>query len=209
MERNGKMAGDGMNRRMAPAASRNRQPILDALRPALPPQGLILELASGTGEHVAFFARAMPHLLWQPSDPDEQARRSIDAWAMEAEVANIRPAIALDVRQDAWPIDHANAILCINMVHISPWEATVGLMRGAGRLLQSGGLLYLYGPYRRDGAHTAPSNAAFDADLRARDPRWGVRDLEDVAAEAEANGLALDRIVAMPANNLSLLFVRY
>ena len=198
-----------MNRRMAPAASRNREPILDVLRPALPSQGLVLELASGTGEHVAFFACAMPHLVWQPSDPDEQARRSIDAWATEAEAANIRPAIALDARQDVWPIDHADAILCINMVHISPWEATVGLMRSAGRLLQSGGLLYLYGPYRRDGAHTAPSNAAFDANLRSRNPHWGVRDLEEVAAEAETNGLALDRIIPMPANNLSLLFVRH
>ena len=193
---------------MAPAASRNRQPILDVLRPALPPRGLILELASGTGEHVAFFARAMPHLQWQPSDPDEQARRSIDAWAAEAETPNIRPAIALDVRQQVWPLDHADAILCINMVHISPWAATIGLMRGAGRLLEAGGLLYLYGPYRCDGQHTAPSNAAFDADLRARDPSWGVRDLEEVSAEAAANGLALDRIVSMPANNLSLLFVR-
>lgn len=202
------MADGDMNRRMAPAATRNRQPILDVLRPALPPEGLILELASGTGEHVAFFARVLPHLQWQPSDPDEQARRSIDAWAAEGETPNIRPAIALDVRQDDWPVDHADAILCINMIHISPWEATVGLMRGAGRLLRPGGLLYLYGPYRRDGAHTAPSNAAFDADLRARDPSWGVRDLEQVAAEAETNGLLLDRIVSMPANNLSLLFVR-
>ena len=202
------MTEDDMNRRMAPAASRNRQPILDVLRTALPVRGTVLELASGTGEHVAFFARAMPELLWQPSDPDERARRSIDAWVAEAETPNIRPAIMLDVRQDIWPIDHADAILCINMVHISPWEATVGLMRGAGRLLRSGGPLYLYGPYRREGRHTAPSNAAFDADLRARDPRWGVRDLEAVAAQAEINGLALDRIVAMPANNLSLLFVR-
>lgn len=193
-------------RQVAPAASRNRQPILDVLRPALPPQGLILELASGTGEHVAFFARAMPHLQWQPSDPDEMARRSIDAWV--AETPNIRPAIALDAREQVWPLDNADAILCINMVHISPWEATIGLMRGAGRLLQPGGLLYLYGAYRRDGQHTAPSNAAFDADLRARDPSWGVRDLEEVSAEAAANGLALDRIVPMPANNLSVLFVR-
>ena len=202
------MAADDMNRRMAPATSRNRQPILDVLRPALPLRGLVLELASGTGEHVAFFARAMPHLQWQPSDPDAQGRQSIDAWAGEAEMPNIRPAIALDVRQDVWPVDHADAILCINMVHISPWEATVGLMRGAGRLLPPGGLLYLYGPYRRDGRHTAPSNAAFDADLRARNPSWGVRDLEEVVTEAETNSLALDRIIPMPANNLSLLFVR-
>ena len=202
------MAADDMNRRMAPATLRNRQPILDVLRPALPLRGLVLELASGTGEHVAFFARAMPHLQWQPSDPDAQARRSIDAWAGEAEMPNIRPAIALDVRQDDWPVGHADAMLCINMVHISPWEATVGLMRGAGRLLPPGGLLYLYGPYRRDGQRTAPSNDAFDADLRARNPSWGVRDLEEVATEAETNSLALDRIIPMPANNLSLLFVR-
>ena len=197
---------DDRIRQVAPAASRNRQPILDLLRPVLPRQGLILELASGTGEHMAFFASAMPHLQWQPSDPDEQARRSIDAWA--AETPNIRPAIALDAREQAWPLDHADAILCINMVHISPWAATIGLMRGAGRLLQPGGLLYLYGAYRRDGQHTAPSNAAFDADLRARDPSWGVRDLEEVSAEAAVNGLALDRVVPMPANNLSLFFVR-
>jgi SAM-dependent methyltransferase len=194
--------------RTAPAVARNRDPILDVLRGALPEKGLVLELASGTGEHVVHFARAFPGLEWQPSDPSEDARRSIAAWAEAAGLPNVRMPIPLDAAAPVWPIAVADAILCINMVHISPWDATVGLMRGAGRLLRGQGLLYLYGPYRREGRHTAPSNAAFDTDLRARDPEWGVRDLEVVIAEAGANGLALQDIVEMPANNLSVLFVR-
>jgi SAM-dependent methyltransferase len=196
------------DRRTAPAAMRNRDPILDVLRESLPKEGLVLEIASGTGEHVVHFARALPALDWQPSDPSEEARRSIAAWIAAAGLANVREPIELDAAGDLWPIPSADAILCINMVHISPWEATAGLMRGAGRLMAAGGLLYLYGPFQRGGRHTAPSNAAFDADLRRRDPDWGVRDVEHVAGEAEANGFVLERIVGMPANNLSLLLRR-
>jgi SAM-dependent methyltransferase len=194
--------------RTAPAVARNRDPILSVLRSALPPAGLVLEIASGTGEHVVHFARALPGLDWQPSDRSAEARRSIAAWIEAAGLANIRQPLTLDTEEADWPVTDPSAILCINMIHISPWIATEGLMRGAGRLLRPGGLLYLYGPYRREGRHTAPSNAAFDADLRARNPQWGIRDLESVADEAAANGLALDRVVEMPANNLSLLFVR-
>jgi SAM-dependent methyltransferase len=194
--------------RSAPAVARNRDPILDVLRGELPAQGLVLEVASGTGEHVVHFARAFPDLEWQPSDPFEDARRSIAAWSGAAGLANVRAPVALDAAAGIWPIAEADAILCINMVHISPWGATVGLLKGAGRLLPTGGLLYLYGPYRRGGRHTAPSNAAFDADLRARNAEWGVRDLEAVIAGAEANGLSLQGVVEMPANNLSVVLRR-
>jgi SAM-dependent methyltransferase len=197
-----------MQARSAPAVARNRDPILEVLRSALPETGRVLEIASGTGEHIVHFARALPTLEWQPSDPSGDARQSISAWIAASGLTNIGEPLALDAANSDWPMEAADAILCINMVHISPWEATRGLMRGADRLLGPGGLLYLYGPYRREGRHTAPSNAAFDADLRARNLEWGVRDLEAVAAEAAANGLMLDRVVEMPANNLSLLFVR-
>ncbi len=193
-------------RRSAPHVARNAGPIAEILRALLPPRGLVLEVASGTGEHILHFARTFPGLLWQPSDPEPAALRSIEAWRAEAGLFNLLPPLPLDARADAWPVDAADAILCINMVHISPWAATVGLMRGAGRLLAAGAPLYLYGAYRQAGVETAPSNEAFDADLRARNPDWGVRDLEDVAAEAEANGLALDRVAPMPANNLSVMF---
>ncbi len=193
-------------RLIAPAAARNRDVILDVLRPLLPASGLVLEIASGTGEHVAHFAHATPHLTWQPSDPMPQARASIAAWAAEAGLATIRPPLALDASSPDWPLAQADAILCINMIHISPWEATQGLMRGAGALLPPGGRLFLYGPYRRAGVPTAPSNEAFDADLRRRDPRWGLRDLEAVAACAAAHGIALEQMVEMPANNLLVIF---
>ena len=192
-------------RRHAPATLRNREPILAVLRRALPTHGLILEVASGSGEHVAFLAERLPALDWQPSDPEPAARASIAAWTEG--LANVRAPLAIDAAGAGWPIDRADAILCINMVHISPWAATEGLMAGAGRLLARGRLLYLYGPFRQ-GGHTAPSNVAFDADLRARDPAWGVRDLKAVTAAARAQGLALERIVEMPANNLSVLFRR-
>lgn len=194
--------------RRAPAVARNRDPILDVLRSALPAEGLVLEVASGTGEHVIHFAQAFPRLEWQPSDPSGEARRSIAAWIEATAAVNVRPPLALDAVADPWPIRAADAILCINMIHISPWPATEGLMKAAGLLLPAGGLLYLYGPYRREGRHTAPSNAAFDADLRARNQDWGVRDIEAVIGEAKANGLTLDRIVEMPSNNLSLLLRR-
>ena len=193
------------DRRSAPHVARNAEPIADVLRQVLPERGLVLEVASGTGEHILHFAREFPQLLWQPSDPEPAALRSIEAWRAAAGLFNLLPPVALDARAAEWPLDRADAILCINMVHISPWAATVGLMRGAGRLLEEGAPLYLYGAYRQAGVETAPSNEAFDASLRARDPEWGVRALEDVAAEA-AQGFQLDSVTPMPANNLSVVF---
>ena len=192
-------------RRSAPHVARNAAPIAGVLEGVLPERGLALEVASGSGEHILHFAKAFPKLLWQPSDPEPAALRSIEAWRAEAGLFNLLPAVALDARAAEWPVGEADAILAINMIHISPWAATMGLMRGAGRLLAAGAPLYLYGAYRQEGVETAPSNEAFDASLRARDPEWGVRTLEDVVAEAERNGLALDKVVAMPANNLSVV----
>jgi hypothetical protein len=202
--RSGRPAG-GDARLYAPAAPRNRQPILDVLNEQLPSQGVVLEVASGTGEHVVHFAQGCPDLTFQPSDPDQQHRASIDAWISALALPNVRPAMALDVTAEAWPVEAADALLCINMIHIAPWAAAEGLMRGAGRVLPPRGLLYLYGPYRRGGQHTAPGNAAFDAGLRAQNPAWGVRDLEAIAALATAQGFGEPHIVEMPANNLSLL----
>jgi len=201
-------AKEGMidHRRTAPATQRNRDPILGVLRRILPPTGLVLEIASGTGEHVAHFAAALPCLRWQPSDPDPIARPSIEAWTAGTE--NILAPLLLDASAETWPVERVEAIICINMVHISPWTATAGLMRGAAAILRPDAPLYLYGPYRRKGGHTAPSNASFDADLRARNPEWAVRDVEAVIEEAGRNGLALDDVVEMPANNLSLIFRR-
>ncbi|HYD37758.1 MAG TPA: DUF938 domain-containing protein [Allosphingosinicella sp.] len=194
------------SRRSAPATQRNREPILAVLRTVLPERGLVLEVASGTGEHAAYFAGLFPDLRWQPSDPDPAALASIRAWREDSGLANLLEPVRLDAAAEAWPVASADAVLCVNMVHISPWEATLGLLRGAGRLLAPGAPLILYGPYRRAGVPTAPSNAAFDASLRARDPRWGLREVEAVEAEAARNGLRLDRLFEMPANNLSLLF---
>jgi hypothetical protein len=195
-------------RRSAPATLRNREPILDVLRPLLPAAGLVLEVASGTGEHAVHFAKALPRLRWQPSDPSPDARRSIAGWIAAEKLDNVLPPLDLDAASDAWPIARADAVLCINMIHISPWEATEGLLRGAARLLGTGRMLYLYGPHRRGGRPLEPSNAAFDADLRLRDERWGLRALEEVAACGEAHGLTLDRVVEMPANNLSVIMRR-
>jgi hypothetical protein len=192
----------------APAVARNRDPILTVLREVLPAAGTVLEIASGTGEHAIHFAAALPHLVWQPSDPDAQARSSIAAHAMQAGLANLLPPLELDAAAPVWPVTRADALVSINMIHISPWRATQGLMAGAARVLPAGAPLYLYGPYRRHGQHTAPSNAAFDESLRARDPEWGVRDLDEVVALAAGHGLALQRSVAMPANNLSVIFRR-
>jgi SAM-dependent methyltransferase len=192
----------------APAAERNAAPILDVLRSTLPARGTVLEIASGTGQHAAHFAAALPDLVWQPSDADPRARASIAAWGAYLGLANLLAPLDLDVMSEPWPIAAADAIVCINMIHISPWEATVALMQGAGARLPAGGVLVTYGPYRRGGAHTAPSNEAFDADLRARNPAWGVRDMEAVEALAEASGLVCEARVAMPANNFSLVFRR-
>lgn len=193
-------------RRSAPAAARNADPIAQVLACVLPERGLVLEVASGTGEHAVHFARAFPKLLFQPSDPEPAALRSIEAWRGQAGLFNLLPPVALDARAASWPVEAADAVLSINMVHISPWAATAGLMRGAGRLLAKGAPLYLYGPYRQEGVETAPSNIAFDESLRMRNSQWGLRDLEAVTAEAERNGLALERVVPMPANNLSVVF---
>ncbi|ACL63174.1 DUF938 domain-containing protein [Methylobacterium nodulans] len=198
-------SGDAL---FAPAVARNREVILDVLRRVLPPTGLILEVASGSGEHVVHFASALPDLQWQPSDADPKALRSIAAHAQASGVPNILSPMPLDVREERWPVARADAVLAINMVHIAPWAATEGLMAGAGRVLPEGGLLYLYGPFRVAGVHTAPSNAAFDADLRARDPAWGVRDVEAVSAAALAQGLTLLDRIPMPANNFSLVYSR-
>lgn len=195
-------------RRSAPHVARNAEPIANVLRRILPNAGLVIEVASGTGEHAVHFARAFPHLLWQPTDADDVALRSVEAWRGAEGVPNLLAPAPLDATSDRWPVDEADAILCINMVHISPWAATLGLLDGAARLLGAGAPLYLYGAFRRAGVPTAPSNEAFDASLRARDPEWGVRWLEDVAAAAEARGLRLDAVVEMPANNLSVVFRR-
>lgn len=193
-------------RRHAPATERNREPLLAVLREALPAEGLVLEVASGTGEHAAFFAPAFPALDWQPSDPHAQSRASIDAWAEASGAPNLRPALTLDAAAPDWPLDAAAAVLCVNMIHIAPWEAALGLLDGAARLLPPGGPLILYGPFRRGGAHTAPSNERFDAALRGQDPRWGIRDLDEVERKAAARGLVLERAVEMPANNLTVVF---
>ena len=192
----------------APAPERNKGPILDVLRRVLPEQGLVLEIASGTGQHVIHFAAALPDLTWQPSDADAQARASIAAWSADANLPNVLPPLDLDVRSEPWPVERADALVCINMIHIAPWAAAERLLDGASRLLGPGAPLVLYGPYRREGRHTAPSNEAFDADLRRRNPEWGVRDLEAVSALATRNGFVPEEVVAMPANNLCVVLRR-
>ena len=192
----------------SPAAERNKQPILEVLVARLPPSGTVLEVASGTGQHVAHFARALPRLRWQPSDSDADLRAAAAARIAAAGLDNVLTPLALDACAETWPVTSADAVVCINMIHIAPWDATIGLMRGAARVLRPGSPLFLYGPFRRDGRHTAPSNEAFDSALRARDPSWGVRDLGDVAACAREHGFELSEVVEMPANNLTVVFVR-
>lgn len=200
----GEQLTDG--RWFAPAAERNQGPILEVLKRELPQGGLVLEIASGTGQHITHFARNLPLLSWQPSDPDAGHRASISRWIAFERLANVREPIALDVQQAPWPVASAEALVCINMIHVAPWPATQALLAGAGRLLPQEGLLFLYGPYRRGGRHTAPSNAAFDARLRGHDPEWGLRDVEAIEGVANEAGFALVDVVAMPANNLSLIF---
>uniref|UniRef100_UPI0035C96DAC DUF938 domain-containing protein n=1 Tax=uncultured Sphingomonas sp. TaxID=158754 RepID=UPI0035C96DAC len=192
------------SRRHAPATVRNRMAIADVLRDVLPRSGTVLEIASGSGEHAAYFAGEFPALDWQPSDPDAAARGSIAAWCDGIE--NVRPPLDLDAAAPCWPVDRADAILCVNMVHISPWDATLGLMAGAARVLAAGAPLILYGPFLQEDVPAAPSNLAFDESLRARDPRWGIRSVE--AVRTAATGFMLDPIIAMPANNLMLVFRR-
>jgi hypothetical protein len=196
------------HRQYAPATVRNRDFILDVLRDLLPTTGVILEIASGSGEHVVHFARNLPSLVFQPSDPEPDALLSVAAWMKAAEVTNVRAPIVLDASRSPWPIASADGIICINMVHISPWDASVGLIRGAAAILPPGSPLYLYGPYKRKGFATAPSNEAFDRNLRDRDPIWGLRDLEAISAIAHSAGFSIPDITEMPANNLSIVFRR-
>lgn len=190
----------------APSADRNREPILGVLREVLPPSGTVLEIASGTGQHAVFFAQAFPGLTWQPTEVNPESLKSIEAWSAEVALPNLRPPLVLDASSQNWPISAADAVLCFNMIHISPWEACQGLMRGAARVLSPGGLLVLYGAYFVEGRPTAPSNLAFDESLRARNPAWGVRELGAVTAESLREGLERERVVDMPSNNLTLVF---
>jgi hypothetical protein len=190
----------------APAVARNRDPILTILRRVLPARGTVLEIASGTGEHAVHFAAALPHLTWQPTDVDADALRSIAAHRTSAQLPNLLPPLELDASSPVWLVTRADAVVAINMLHISPWRATEWLMEGAARVFAPGSALYLYGAFKENGRHTAPSNAAFDASLRAHNPEWGVRDLDRVADLAGWHGLALIERIAMPANNLSLVF---
>ena len=191
----------------SPAAARNREPILSVLKAHMPARGRVLEIAAGSGEHAVAFAGALPGLEWTPSDPSAEARASIAAWAAAAGLPNLRPPLTLDVLDESsWPEGPFASLVCINMIHSTPWAATEGLMRLARRVLPVGGLLATYGPYREAEVPLAPSNAAFDESLKARDPAWGLRDRDAVAAAAKAEGLALTRRIEMPANNLMLLF---
>ncbi|HTO45123.1 MAG TPA: DUF938 domain-containing protein [Burkholderiales bacterium] len=191
-----------------PAAERNKGPILDILARVLPKQGVVLEVASGTGQHVIQFAKALPGLAWQPSDPDPELRESIALHIKEQQLANVNPPIDLDVTRLPWPLQTADAVVCINMIHVAPWPATLALLKGAKALLPAQHVLFLYGPYRRFGQHTSKSNEQFDFDLRAHDPEWGLRDLETVSEAAASCGFMLAEIVDMPANNFSLIFKR-
>ncbi len=195
-------------KRHAPATARNSEPLAGVLAEELPASGLVLEIASGSGEHAAFLARRFPALGWQPSDHDAEALASVDAWAAEGGCANLRSAIALDAAQADWPIAGADAVLCVNMVHISPWDAAVGLFAGAGRILASGAPLVLYGPFIEPDLETAPSNLAFDQSLKQRNSEWGLRNTADLDRLAADHGLRRTARHAMPANNLALVYRR-
>jgi len=191
----------------SPSSSRNRGPILAELGARLPGKGLVLEIASGAGEHAMWAAEQFPNLTWQPTDRDPVALKSIDAWRLTSGLENLKKPIRLDAADPAtWLVGKADAVVCINMVHISPWAATEGLMRGAGQVLPVGGMLFVYGPFTLQGEHIAPSNEAFDADLKARNPEWGVRDVNQLRAAAHPHKLELTEIIRMPANNFSLVF---
>ncbi len=193
--------------RVSPSTARNRDPILEVLKAHLPATGLVLEIAAGAGEHAVYNAAALPQLQWRPTDPDPEALASIAAWRSHAGTPNLLPPLRLDAADpDAWPVERAEAVVNINMIHISPWAATLGLMDGAGRLLPVGGVLFLYGPYIETDVETAPSNLAFDRSLKARNPAWGLRRLDEVTGLAAGHGLVLQARIAMPANNLALIF---
>jgi len=191
-----------------PATARNRDFIADVLKRYLPSSGTVLEIGSGSGEHCVYFSGLFPHLDWQPSDPDPLNLDSIQAWidAERSEATNIHPPLAINASDIILPLESADAIMCANVIHISPWDATQGLMRLAGALMPQDGILYLYGPYKIGGAHTAPSNESFDHSLRSQNETWGVRDFEGVCAEAEKNGLAIVDRIEMPSNNQSVIF---
>jgi len=202
-------AGDA--RQFSPSAARNCGPIREVLTRVLPKKGIALEIGSGTGEHVICFAKALPGLVWLPSDPDSASRASIKARSATEGLANVRAPVAIDVRGGVWGVENDapfDAMISLNMVHIAPWGAALGLLAGAGRLLRPDGVLFFYGPFMLGGTHTAASNAAFDADLKRRDSRWGVRDVDDLVGEAATHGLELREVVEMPVNNLSLVFVK-
>ncbi len=199
----------GDARLFSPSAARNGGPIADVLARFLAKNAKVLEIGSGTGEHAVAFVTARPDLTWFPSELDPASRASVAAWTAHAALAQIRPPSVIDASAETWGVEDEapfDAVVSINMIHIAPWAAGRGLIAGAGRLLRSGGILFLYGAYSRGGAHTSPSNAEFDASLKSRDPDWGVRDLDDVEAEARARGLELRDVVEMPANNLSVVF---
>jgi SAM-dependent methyltransferase len=191
-----------------PHVARNREAILQVLRRVLPPQGLVLEVASGSGEHAAYFAERLPSLIWQPSDLDPRSLASITAHRTAADAQNLLAPVCLDATSEQWPVESADALVCINMIHISPWVVSEGLMAGARRVLRMGGVIYLYGPYKIDGRHTAQSNKEFDAWLRTQNAQWGVRDFADMADLAARNDFVLIETVPMPANNLSIIFKR-
>jgi Protein of unknown function (DUF938) len=201
-------------RRYAPATQRNREPILEVLRQVLPPTGTILEISSGTGEHAIFMAPQLTPRQWLPSDPNPDARASILAWQQATPCDNLYPPIDLDASSPQWSVesderfklDPIVAIVNINMIHIAPKSAYLGLMAGASRILPNKGILYLYGPFKQDGVHTAPSNAAFDESLKSQNPEWGIRDLAEITTAAETHNLYLQKIYPMPANNLSVIF---
>jgi SAM-dependent methyltransferase len=199
----------GEAKRIAPATQRNREAITSVLRDILPAKGVVLEVASGTGEHVVHFAAAFPDLTWQPSDYDPAGLASIEAWSSESGLPNILSPLRIDASAADWPLTRAEAIICINMAHIAPWEASEGLFAGAARLLAPGAPLYLYGPYREAGVATTQSNEAFDVSLKARNPAWGLRSVEQMNALAAHSGFALEARVEMPANNLSLFYKRF
>lgn len=194
------------DRIVSPSAERNKGPIADLLVRVLPEQGDVLEISSGTGQHVVHFAQAMPHIRWSPTESDAECLKSIASWLAPASLSNVSAPIHLDVHDEIWPVGEVAAVVCLNMIHIAPPTATKALLRGAARVVSSGGVLFLYGPYRRQGRHTSPSNETFDALLRAKNPEWGVRNLEDVALLAAAEGFELQEINDMPANNLAVVF---
>jgi hypothetical protein len=194
------------HRLVSPSAERNRAPISEVLSQVLPERGVVLEISSGTGQHVVHFARAMPNLIWQPSERDDDCLRSIVAWLSAEQLPNVCPPLHLDVSASPWPITSAAALVCINMIHIAPWSAAQALFRGGEGLLSGGGVACLYGPFRRQGRHTSPSNEAFDELLRRQDPDWGVRDLDEVSRLADTVGFDLLQTHEMPSNNLTVVF---